>query len=65
MEPYIPAQTVTWTARILAFRRLEILQNLLHLYPHLTASQLQPFYEKAIIQPIAYLLEKPDSPDNS
>ena len=34
------AQTVTWTARILAYRRLEI-------------RQLQPFYEKSVVQPIA------------
>jgi hypothetical protein len=61
MELYFPAQTVTWTARILAYRRLEILQDLLRMYPHLTASRLRPFYEKFIVQPIA--LCEPETTD--
>lgn len=50
----ISASPVTWMAKILAYRRLEIIQSLLQLYPHLTPSQLTRFYEAPVPQPIGF-----------
>ena len=61
MEVEVASKTVTWTARILAYRRLEIIQELLRLYPNLTPSQLSPFYEKHVVQPVA--LCEPETTD--
>ena len=41
-------------AKILAYRRLEIIQSLLQLYPHLTPSQFTRFYEAPVPQPIGF-----------
>jgi hypothetical protein len=55
MEPIvINASQTTWFAKILANRRLEIIQSLLKLYPALTPNQLKEFYEPSIPQTIGY-----------
>jgi hypothetical protein len=62
MEPTtINASQTTWFAKILANRRLEIIQSLLKLYPTLNANQLKVFYEASIPQnvPFAELSRSP------
>jgi hypothetical protein len=62
MEPIvINASQTTWFAKILANRRLEIIQSLLKLYPALTPSQLKEFYKPSIPQTIGYA-DLPRSP---
>lgn len=64
--PTITAGTTTWTARILAHRRLEILQKLAKAFPAIPKKSLETYAQKYIAQPIDYdpsdLL---DSLDNS
>lgn len=63
--PHISAGITTWTAQILAHRRLEILQKLAKAFPAVS-NQLRTQEAKYIVQPIDFApLDLPDNPDNS
>ena len=63
--PPISAGITTWTAQILAHRRLEILQKLAQIFPAAT-EQLRKQETKYIVQPIGFApLDLPDNLDNS
>lgn len=52
--PTITAGTTTWTAQILAHRRLEILQKLSKAFPAISKKSLQSYAQKYVAQPINY-----------
>jgi hypothetical protein len=63
--PSISAGITTWTAQILAHRRLEILQKLAKEFPA-AAEQLRKQETKYTVQPIGFApLDLPDNLDNS
>ena len=63
--PPINAGIATWTAQILAHRRLEILQKLAKAFPAVS-SQVLKYQTKYIVQPIDFApLDLPDNLDNS
>jgi hypothetical protein len=63
--PPISAGITTWTAQILAHRRLEILQKLAKEFPA-ASTQLRKQEAKYTVQPIGFApLDLPDNLDNS
>jgi hypothetical protein len=50
----ISARPITWIAKILAYRRLEIIQSLIKLYPKIPVGQLAKFYEPPISQTLEF-----------
>jgi hypothetical protein len=61
----INAGIATWTAQILAYRRLEILQKLGKAFPAVS-SQILKHQTKYTVQPIDFApLDLPDNLDNS
>jgi len=50
----IPASPVTWIAKFLAYRRLEIIQNLIRLYPKIPVGQFARFYEVPVSQSVEF-----------
>jgi len=63
--PPISAGITTWTAQILAHRRLEILQKLAQIFPA-TTEQLRKQETRYIVQPIGFApLDLPDNLDSS
>jgi len=63
--PPFNAEITTWTAQILAHRRLEILQKLAKAFPSVS-SEIRKQEIKYTVQPIDFApLDLPDNPDNS
>jgi hypothetical protein len=64
-ETTINAGIATWTAQILAHRRLEILQKLAKAFPAVS-NEIRKQDTKYIVQPIDFApLDLPDNLDNS